>query len=120
MAAIASVSAGPAFAAEMLMKPNGTYTVGVDIEPGRYEWSGIQYRDQLTGEMQQCKWERIGHGPDGKLVTRATGTGFGVILDGLVIARDDVAFVTTDCNGWKRVGDAPELPAPGSLGFLGS
>lgn len=94
------------------MKENGTYVVGVDLEPGLYEWSGFQY----TTEM--CTWERLGHGRDGNLITLESGRGMDVIVDGLVIKRTDAAFVTTDCNGWKRIGDVPT--PTGSLGFLGS
>jgi hypothetical protein len=82
---------------------DGTYTVGTDIQPGRYSSPG-----PLGGGA--CYWKRV-NGTD--IVDNALSKKAQVVE----IEPTDTAFTTNECQPWQLT-DAP-VPARGPGGLLG-
>ncbi|WP_326582287.1 hypothetical protein OG889_26760 [Streptomyces sp. NBC_00481] len=76
---------------------DGTFIVGQDIEPGRYRSDGPQ-----GGDVTYCSWQRLsGTGRDDEDVIAANG---GSGQDTVTVKEADVAFSTSGCKPWKRIG----------------
>lgn len=76
---------------------DGTYLVGVDIEPGRY-------RTFVPTSSFNCFWQRLRNTSGQESAVIANGNNGGGTRFAVVIADDDVAFTTTGCGVWQRTG----------------
>ena len=84
-------SAAPAPEAQTAMSGDGTYEVGVDVQPGTYvsaPTSGIN-----------CYWERSTGSDDlGSIIDNDNTTGQAVVT----IKKSDKFFTSSGCSDWKR------------------
>lgn len=73
---------------------NGTFLVGVDIEPG-------QYRNSGTGSLGMCYWARLSgtSGEFAEIIANGLTEGQTVVT----IRQSDIAFETQSCGEWTRV-----------------
>ena len=93
---------------------DGTYRVGVDIQPGVYRTQG----------GSGCYWERLA-GFSGSL-SDVIANNFGAGPQVVQIAATDAAFKTAGCSTWSLASaaggapaaPAPAMPAPSSSGTL--
>lgn len=107
VATVALAAAGTASAAATTLPGDGTFLVGVDIEPGLYVTNGP------SGDIMGCWAERLS-GLSGEYddTIDSTYEHGRVVVD---IAPTDVAFRTSDCQTWTRIGDSAVAdPAPQS------
>lgn len=80
---------------------DGTWIVGVDIEPGMY------FTDGNPNEYY-CSWERIsGFGGTGK---ETLGSGFTSQNDIVKILPDDLGFISDGCGNWYKKTESQGAP----------
>ena len=84
-------STAPAGPGATTMPRDGTYKVGVEIQPGTYRSDGGEY----------CYWERLRGlgGTSADIIANGAGTG----PQEAQIAPSDVAFKTRSCGAWSLV-----------------
>ncbi|MGE2712957.1 hypothetical protein ACQI4L_02750 [Mycolicibacterium litorale] len=91
------------------IEKDGTYKVGVDIQPGTY--------NAPASAETTCYWKRVG--ADGKLLDNALTKKPASVR----IEPTDASFTTNDCQTWQLAacGTAcpPPPPPPGPLEMLG-
>lgn len=96
----APVTSGPAVPAAADTSPeisDGTYVVGVDIQPGVYRTAGSGYANGLP-----CYWARLS-GTSGDLSEiLANDNPHG--LTTVTVKSSDRAFETHGCKPWQRIG----------------
>ncbi|WP_280271951.1 hypothetical protein [Nocardia wallacei] len=83
---------------------DGTYVVGVDIQPGTYRTAGPA--DGRYG----CYWERAKNldGTVDSIIANDYGKGATTVR----ISSSDVAFKTSGCSSWTLAAPAPAPAAP--------
>lgn len=112
-AAVATIAcASTANAASTRMVGDGTFVVGVDIQPGTYTTTGPF--DKYMG----CYWERLrGYSGSIKDVIANDYTHSKKVI--VEIKSSDKAFKTEDCGTWIQTATAP-VPVRPSTGSSGS
>ena len=71
---------------------DGTYEVGVDIEPGTYKSAGG------VGSVPRCYWARLSSFDESDIIANHLAEGPTTVT----IKRGDVAFKTARCAPWVR------------------
>lgn len=77
---------------EAVMSDDGTYEVGVDVQPGKYKTSG----------SGTCYWARLNSldGDFDAIITNHLGGGRQTVT----IKKSDKGFETNGCGDWEKVG----------------
>lgn len=75
------------------METDGTYRVGIDIEPGTYRSGG------KSEETADCFWARLSSLNEDDIIANGMSAG----AQQVVIKASDRAFYTHDCQAWLKI-----------------
>ena len=85
----------PSSVPKTTMETDGTYRVGVDIEPGTYRSAGPSPEG-----ASDCYWARLNSLNETHIIDSNISTGPQVVM----IQPSDTAFLTRSCQPWQKTG----------------